>query len=125
MCYLWVHLGIQLWYKQDSLNSDLSRKYELGILLRFIQFLSWSDRYTKHTLCVRYCTVSQFGVHLVLVTWFKQTLCVGYFTKIHPCISMIFHENKVETMCKLFYCVEYGYIGAFKLDKRKTHWTVI
>ena len=69
--------------------------------------------------------VCQFGVHLFVEELFNQTLSVRYFTKIHSCISLILSVKKADTMCYLFYLVDYGYIWELIIDLRKSCWTVI
>ena len=125
LCWLLVYFGIQLWFKKDSLNSDFIRHFVLSILLRFIQVLSGYDQSTNHTLDVIFFTFFQFGVHLVMEQWFKQTFCDSYFTKIHSCISIIRSVNKSDTVCWILYCVGYWYNWAFMCDLRNTNWTVI
>ena len=120
LCQIWVHLGIQMWFRIDSLNNDLIRQYMLCIFLKYIQFFLRFDWSTKQTVYVGYFIICQIGVHMVMGQWYNQKLCIWYFTKIHSWILMIWPVNKWYALCYPIYCVNYGYIWAFKCDLLKT-----
>ena len=111
LCWLWVNLGLQLWFKKESLNSDLSRQFLLAILLIWIWFLSWCYQSAKQTLCVGYFTFCQIGVHLVMEQSFKQKICAIYFTKMNSDFGLIWTLNKACIMCYLLYFFSWGIFG--------------
>ena len=125
LCWLLVHLGIQMWFKKDSLNSDLSTIYVKLILVRFIEVISWFDHSPNQILWVSYFTICQFGVQLVMEQWFKQTLYLSCITKIHFCIFIVCPVIKSDTTNLIISFFQYWYICAFKWDLRNTRWTVI
>ena len=90
-----------------SWNSDLSRDFVLEILLRYINVFQWFDQWTNPTLYASLFTVVIRGTfghsnvieEILIEQWFKQKICVRYFTKMHSGSFSILLINKSDTMC--------------------------
>ena len=92
MCWIfyWVYL-VYIWYWTLIyviwvLTSDSSRKYVLAILQ------------------------NKFGVQSVIDQLWKQTLCVGYFTKWFWGKLGNWPVMKADILCQLFNTVDFGFI---------------
>ena len=82
-----------------SLNSDLSKHYELAISLICIEvfFTIWRGEKTRHYVLAY--LLWWLMVHLVIEYWFKITPCVSYFTKVHSYFFTIWPVNEADTIC--------------------------